>query len=110
MKTYYVSFTGRLKNALGICYHISDTVQAVDEQAALLALYDKYEHISFPKFTVEMVHYGLTREEFASNAGKHPSCFDNRLKPICNNGNYHAVTTRDKAKVTCPVCLAKIGM
>lgn len=44
-----VSFIGRLKGAIGIFYKITDTVQATDEKAAILALYDKYEHIHQPK-------------------------------------------------------------
>ncbi len=51
MKTYNVKFHGRTKNALGICYWIEATVQAVDEKAALIALYDKYEHVSSAQFT-----------------------------------------------------------
>lgn len=54
------------------------------------------------------MHYGLTREEYASKQGKHPSCYDNRLKPLCGNGNYHADVTRDKSKVGCPVCQQKL--
>lgn len=53
-------------------------------------------------------HYGLTREEFASRAGKHASCFENRLRPLCGNGDFHAVTTREKQWVNCPVCLEKL--
>jgi hypothetical protein len=53
-------------------------------------------------------HYGLTREEYASKQGKHPSCFENRLKALCNNGDYHAYTTRDISKVDCPVCLERL--
>lgn len=55
-----------------------------------------------------MIHYGLTREEFASKLGKHPSCFDDRLRPTCSNGSFHAAVTRDKEKVTCPECLKRI--
>jgi hypothetical protein len=53
-------------------------------------------------------HYGMTREEFASKLGKHPSCFENFLRPLCNNGSYHAYTTRDKALVNCPECLKRL--
>ena len=49
LNTYKISFTGRLKGAIGIFYPITDKVQATDEKAAILALYDKYEHISNPK-------------------------------------------------------------
>lgn len=50
MKTYIAEFNGRLKNAIGITYKIVDKVQAENEEKALLALYEKYEHISFAKF------------------------------------------------------------
>ena len=49
MHTYKISFTGHLKGAIGIFYKITDTVQATDEKAAILALYDKYDHIHHPK-------------------------------------------------------------
>lgn len=57
---------------------------------------------------MEYSHYGLTREEYASKQGKHPSCFDNRLKAACSNGSYHAKVTRDKSNVDCPECLKRI--
>lgn len=56
----------------------------------------------------ELVHYGLTREERASNAGKHPSCFDNRQAAACGNGSYWAELTRNKNEVTCDACKARI--
>jgi hypothetical protein len=49
MNTYKISFTGRLKGAIGIFYKISDTVQAEDEKAAILKLYDKYDSVHQPK-------------------------------------------------------------
>jgi hypothetical protein len=48
MNTYEIKFHGRTKNAIGITYWITDTVEAEDEKAAILKLYDKYEHISRP--------------------------------------------------------------
>lgn len=60
--------------------------------------------------TPERTHYGLTREEFASQAGKHPSCFENRLRPMCSNGSYHAKCVRDIKQVDCEICLAKKGI
>ncbi len=117
MKTYKVTFVGRTLNAIGVCYRISDTVKGIDEKDALINLYSKYENVSLavfteiisPKFvTVVTTHYGMTREEYAAKAGKHYSCFDNRERPLCANGSYHAKTTRVIAKVDCPVCLAKL--
>lgn len=52
----------------------------------------------------EVTHYGLTREEFASRAGKHSSCFENRLRPLCGNGSFHASMTRRETHVNCEAC------
>ena len=45
MNTYKIVFYGRLNGAIGICYSITETVQADTEEEARLKLYDKYEHI-----------------------------------------------------------------
>jgi hypothetical protein len=50
MKTYIAEFNGREKNAIGITYPIIDKVQAENEEKALIALYEKYDHIWFAKF------------------------------------------------------------
>jgi len=49
MNKYKITFTGRLIGAIGIFYKITDTVQAANEKDAILALYNKYEHIHQPK-------------------------------------------------------------
>ena len=49
MKTYRAEFEGRKSGAIGITYHITDTVKGETPGAAMLALYDNYEHISFLK-------------------------------------------------------------
>ena len=46
MKKYKVIFMGRLRGADGIRYRIEAEVRGADQEAALLALYDHYEHIS----------------------------------------------------------------
>lgn len=59
MKKYTCTFTGRARNAIGIFYQITDTVelacpsQFYDQlyQQLLIKLYDKYEHITFMKFS-----------------------------------------------------------
>lgn len=45
MNKYTFKFKGRLKNAIGIFYTITDSTIAEDEEKAKLKLYDKYEHI-----------------------------------------------------------------
>jgi hypothetical protein len=49
-KLYEVSFTGRKKDAIGIFYPITDTVEAENEADAKLKLYDKYDHVFKPVF------------------------------------------------------------
>lgn len=51
MKTYHFDFIGRENGAIGIRYAISEQVQADDYDAAVLRLYDRYEHISVRHFT-----------------------------------------------------------
>lgn len=57
----------------------------------------------------ELVHYAETSREKASRLGKHPSCFSGHTGALCGNGNYHAVVTKDKSKITCEKCLEKLN-
>jgi len=43
---WIVSFVGRQAGAIGITYPITETIEAETEEAARLAMYDRYEHIS----------------------------------------------------------------
>lgn len=52
MKKYSISFYGRLKGAIGCFYSIVDIVCADDEKAAILKLYDKYDHVHQPTVTM----------------------------------------------------------
>ncbi len=45
MSTYHFDFIGREVNAIGITYPISAAVRAENYDAAVLKLYDKFEHI-----------------------------------------------------------------
>ena len=45
MKTYFIQFRGRKNNAIGVTYPIVETVTAKNKGAAILSLYDSYEHI-----------------------------------------------------------------
>ena len=45
MNKYQISFIGRTKGACGIRYGITATVEAENEDKAVLALYEKYEHV-----------------------------------------------------------------
>ena len=45
MRKYQIQFIGREVGAIGIRYQIFETVEAVDQDAAILKLYEKYEHI-----------------------------------------------------------------
>lgn len=52
---FTLKFRGRLKDAIGIRYWITDTVEAEDFDKAALALYKKYDHIGEVK---DMRYYG----------------------------------------------------
>lgn len=45
MKKFKLSFTGREVSAIGKTYKITATIEAENEKAAILKLYEKYEHI-----------------------------------------------------------------
>jgi len=49
MTKFQIKFRGRLKGAIGIFEDFTETVEASDRDAAVLKLYDKYEHISVGK-------------------------------------------------------------
>lgn len=49
MNTYRIRFDGRKVGAIGIFYPIAATRQGENEEAAILALYDEYEHIMRPE-------------------------------------------------------------
>lgn len=65
--------------------------------------------MTHPEFVTVTTHYGVTREEFASRVDKHPSCFAQRLRPLCSNGSYHAKCVRDESQVDCPTCLERLA-
>ena len=46
MITYKAKFVGRTVGAIGIKYEITTTVTAENKEAAHLALYDRFDHIS----------------------------------------------------------------
>jgi len=48
MKKYWIRFTGRIATSIGITYPIQEIVEANDPDAALLKLYETYDHISNP--------------------------------------------------------------
>lgn len=52
MKTYRISFQGRRAGAIGILEHFTATREAGTPEAAILALYNEYEHISVRKIEV----------------------------------------------------------
>jgi len=45
MKNYTITFTGRKIGAIGITYEIIEHVIAESQNAAILKLYDDYDHI-----------------------------------------------------------------
>lgn len=57
-----------------------------------------------------MIHYEMTYEEVRAT-GRYTCRSDHeaRPNPICRNGSFHSITTRDCAKVDCPACLERIS-
>ena len=53
-KTYMVKFKGVTKGAIGITCSYKTTVRGVNEDDARINLYDRFDHVSFPKF--ELIH------------------------------------------------------
>jgi hypothetical protein len=45
---YRITFQGRKRGAIGVFYEITETVEAPDADAAVLKLYDTWEHIHAP--------------------------------------------------------------
>lgn len=45
MNTYRITFSGREIGAIGIMLIFRETVRAESEEAAILKLYDRFEHI-----------------------------------------------------------------
>jgi len=45
MKTYIINFHGRESGAIGTFSSYTETIEAPSKQAAILRLYEKYEHI-----------------------------------------------------------------
>jgi hypothetical protein len=45
MKTYTITFSGRVSGSLGMLYSITARRLAFNQDDAILALYDEYEHI-----------------------------------------------------------------
>ena len=46
MKKFKLSFTGREISAIGKTYRIHATIEAETQQAAILKLYEKYDHVT----------------------------------------------------------------
>jgi hypothetical protein len=60
MKTYVISFEGRLNGAQGVTYRITDKRDAETPEKAIAALYDAYEMVS-PHSINESMGGRLTR-------------------------------------------------
>jgi hypothetical protein len=57
MKTYCIAFFGRLRGAIGVSCAFTKTIQATNEEAAILKMYDEYDHIQQPSITEVPVYY-----------------------------------------------------
>lgn len=49
MPKFRITFSGRRKGALGLSRTFVETVEALDEEQAVLKLYDTHEHVNFPQ-------------------------------------------------------------
>jgi hypothetical protein len=45
MKTWLIAFSGKTKGAIGAFQNCAEEVEADSSEAAVLKLYDKYEHV-----------------------------------------------------------------
>lgn len=96
MPTYQIRFSGRKLGALGVVSTFYERVEAPDKDAAVLKLYDKYEHIS-PQAIVELrTRYAIThvnrdgmRTLTFANQGRHH--FDTREEAEYALGEYNRV-------------------
>ncbi len=54
-----------------------------------------------------MIHYGLNQSDLQRKHQSHGVFATGKsgLAAACGNGNFHALTTQDKARVTCPACI-----
>lgn len=67
LKTYEIHFSGRTNNSIGRTYQIVETVKAESKQAAILKLYEKYEHIFYVDSDIYELGVDLTPcEQFAN--------------------------------------------
>ncbi len=80
MKRYAATFNGRTVGAIGIRYLHHIEVEAEDEKAARLKLYETHEHISDVRITEVMMVSSCCKRGFTAPRG---------MKPICSNcGKY----------------------
>lgn len=49
MPKYRITFSGRNKGAIGVFHFIETEVEAADIPSAVLALYDRFDHVHGPK-------------------------------------------------------------
>lgn len=50
---YTIKFKGKHKGAIGIFQNFTQSVEAENPEKAILKLYDKYDHVHFPKIFEE---------------------------------------------------------
>jgi len=55
MEKYKITFTARIMNAIGKLSKFTRTVEAENEQAAVLKLYEQFDHVHSPKINGKRV-------------------------------------------------------
>lgn len=98
MKKYTISFTGKERNAIGISSKFTVTVEAEDEDKAILKLYDKFDHIQMPKI-IKVTESSLSKaQEFLNETSQVVKVFkgeENTEVQVTKILNGYSVTVRD---------------
>ena len=84
---YTIDFTGRTKGADGISYRIIAEREAPNAEAAILALYDAYEHIHLPR--PRLTGEGKVRRFAISHVAEAGTMAGVRTLSLTNQGRFH---------------------
>lgn len=82
METYDITFTARLRGAIGVTHRARERVEAHTPDEARLKLYEKYEHVS--DWKIERVTYDPTMA-WSSYMAKLQIMEAHDYKPLCEN-------------------------
>lgn len=80
LNRYRITFSGKVKGAIGIAQYIEAEVEAFDIPGAVLLLYDRFEHIHVPKVRV-----------LDENGQPGPNAYDRDGKPFLRQQPYDPI-------------------